>query len=299
MTQGEQLEPASIAEALPHVGEQLEACRRAQGKAIQEVAEVLHLDAATVRALEMGDDNALPEAIFVRGYIQNYARFLGMEAGPFLASYNQRAPETPALKVRGPLGKVKASKSDEVMRFSQRRSSATPLLTVVSLLLVVGGLGWFWPTLSPTQIASQGEPETLAVPVALSTDVAAPDNPVPEISDPVVVMNPAETQVPQVSIVEEVAPPAPVVTPQPVVADLDRIVISSEQASWIEITDAQQQRLMYALLPAGRVRELKGEAPFKVLLGYAPGVELSINGEPVKVAPHIVKNSARFNVERP
>jgi len=35
-----------------------------------------------------------------------------------------------------------------------------------------------------------------------------------------------------------------------------------------------------------------GQAPFRVLLGYAPGVQMSFNGETVVLAPHTRNNVA-------
>jgi len=303
MTQCEQVELMPEQEVVSHVGEQLKACRSAQGKTVQEAAKVLHLDLATVHALEAGDESALPEAIFVRGYIQNYARFLGIDAKPLLASYNQQAPAAPALTMRGSTRKVRASTQGEVMRFSQRRSSAMPWVIVIGLLVVAGGVSWFWPTLYPLLNEPEEARSELMVPDAMpgiSANESVADQ---QLLDESVELEIAVMPIKEEVIVAEEVPlhTPPLVEPPPqIVSDvLDRIVISSDKDSWVAITDAQEKRLMYSMLRAGSSRELEGQAPFKVLLGYARGVELSINGEPFAVEPYIAKNSARFNLERP
>jgi hypothetical protein len=43
--------------------------------------------------------------------------------------------------------------------------------------------------------------------------------------------------------------------------------------------------------------QIEGRGPFKVLLGYAPGVEMAYNGAPVKVdAPPVGNRSTRLIV---
>jgi cytoskeleton protein RodZ len=55
--------------------------------------------------------------------------------------------------------------------------------------------------------------------------------------------------------------------------------VTFEQASWAEISDARGQRLLYELGSAGRQAHLRGEPPFTVVLGNAPGVKIQVDGE--------------------
>ena len=80
---------------------------------------------------------------------------------------------------------------------------------------------------------------------------------------------------------------------------LDKLMLSVEAESWVTIHDSRDQRVAYRLMKAGSQREIEGQAPFKVLLGFAHGAKLTINGQQFDVTPHIKENSARFVIDRP
>ena len=50
--------------------------------------------------------------------------------------------------------------------------------------------------------------------------------------------------------------------------------------SWVDIRDATGKPLIRSLGVAGVTKEVVGVAPFQVLLGYGPGVQITYNGEP-------------------
>ena len=54
---------------------------------------------------------------------------------------------------------------------------------------------------------------------------------------------------------------------------------------WLEVTDADEDRLAYRLYRAGDVARLRGKAPLQVFLGNAEGVRLTVNGAPIAVRP--------------
>lgn len=77
----------------------------------------------------------------------------------------------------------------------------------------------------------------------------------------------------------------------------DVLLISFSGESWVEISDDSQGQIYRDLLETGDVLEVKGTAPFNVLLGDAPFAELSLNGNTIDVSDDIrIDNSARFTV---
>lgn len=59
--------------------------------------------------------------------------------------------------------------------------------------------------------------------------------------------------------------------------------------AWVEIYDRNGGKLFFNLVKPGRVLDLSGETPIRVLLGRSKGVELQFNGEPVDLDPHVRK----------
>lgn len=63
---------------------------------------------------------------------------------------------------------------------------------------------------------------------------------------------------------------------------------------WVEVLDAAGSLLHQALARAGDRLEVRGDAPFSITLGYAPGAQLEYNGDPVMLAPHTHDDVARL-----
>jgi cytoskeleton protein RodZ len=78
----------------------------------------------------------------------------------------------------------------------------------------------------------------------------------------------------------------------------DHAVLSFSSDCWVEIRDAEDRGIVSDLGREGRTIEVFGQGPFRMLLGYARGVELSYNGEPVGLAPHTRNNIASLVVGR-
>jgi cytoskeletal protein RodZ len=66
------------------VGEQLRAAREARGLDIHQVAETTKIKTEHIRALEAGDFDAFPAAVYVRGFTRTYATLLKLDAPSLL-----------------------------------------------------------------------------------------------------------------------------------------------------------------------------------------------------------------------
>src|SRR3569833_2339893 len=72
--------------------------------------------------------------------------------------------------------------------------------------------------------------------------------------------------------------------------------LKADQASWVEVRDANGRRLLYDLLDPGASRNVEGIAPFAVLLGYGPGVTVEFNGRLIDHRRYMREDVARFRV---
>ena len=57
-----------------------------------ETADVLNLSVSVIKALESNDDSALPERVYVNGYIRSYAKLLGLAADPLIQAWGAQFP---------------------------------------------------------------------------------------------------------------------------------------------------------------------------------------------------------------
>jgi cytoskeleton protein RodZ len=72
----------------------------------------------------------------------------------------------------------------------------------------------------------------------------------------------------------------------------EMLQFSFTEECWVEVKSAAGDNLYSNLNRAGATLMLEGRGPFRILLGYAPGVTLTYNGEPVTLAPHTRNNVA-------
>ena len=113
---------------------------------------------------------------------------------------------------------------------------------------------------------------------------------------------------------EQGAPPPSEPIPETVVADADaappslpdmddfsllagdQLLLSFDEDSWVEVEDASGEIIHAELGASGESHMVHGQAPFSIVIGYAPGVRVAFNGDPVALPPHTRQTVARLVV---
>lgn len=67
--------------------------------------------------------------------------------------------------------------------------------------------------------------------------------------------------------------------------------LSFNHKCWVSVHDATGKALMNGMAKAGTSRDLKGTPPYRIVLGYAPGVQMTYNGKPVNLKAHTNGNA--------
>lgn len=289
-------------QALP--GRRLREAREARGLSREEVAAQLRLQLKHITALEEDDYDALPGQTFVTGYLRNYARLLELPEDSFVSSVVSRSAPPPLVATNA--SRKQASSRDWLTRL------ATLVILGVTVLSVV--LWWMQreaveQTVAPAATtAGAGAEQTLALPEAeppapeLSAEAAPAETPAETpVEEPV--SRPAseptagvQAQAGQVAA----SAPASETEPAPLTEAMpqSKLELHFEADSWSEIEDSAGRRLSYGLIEAGKVLVLRGEAPFSVFLGYAPGVKVYYNGDLFDHSPFQRRDVARFRIGR-
>ena len=126
----------------PSPGALLRAGREKAGLSIEQVAEKLHLLNSVVSSLEKDCYDRIRGDTFVRGYMRNYARLLGIDSDEVIGRYNTRS------------GASTRSES----RFSRRRDtghgvSGAGRVGMVAALLAMSAGFLFWDRSPPAEAA--------------------------------------------------------------------------------------------------------------------------------------------------
>ena len=72
------------------LGETLKQAREALELPLREIEWATKIKAGYLEALEAEDLTSLPAPVYTRGFLRNYARYLGLDPQPLIEEYNQR-----------------------------------------------------------------------------------------------------------------------------------------------------------------------------------------------------------------
>lgn len=93
MTEAENDKDAVERERLTSLGEELRKEREIREISLQEIADDTKISSRFLEAIESGDHSSLPAPVFTRGFIQEYATFLGLDAEEMVDRYLQQVKE--------------------------------------------------------------------------------------------------------------------------------------------------------------------------------------------------------------
>jgi len=163
------------------VGKKLAQARAKRGLSLDEVAHETKMRPEKILALENDDYACFPSNAYVKGFIKNYARYLGVDVGDFLATFDSYLPVSVADY------QYLNHEPEEIipvtpMRRERRAPSVVPL--AVGVVVVCIALLAFWvqanakrifddTTAHPT-VAAQLAPAPVPALPAVTPDLSAP-----------------------------------------------------------------------------------------------------------------------------
>ena len=274
----------NIGAATESAGALLRAARKQAGLNVEQMAERLNLRRGIVRALEEDRFDSLPGPTFARGYLRNYARALKLDERHLLALFEATLPlvekTTDTEAKRAPRYRPIALDSHGPRR---PWGAAAALLVVLAL--------WGWQQMdekAPELVSLTPESNSVSVDLPGGLDEALPlaqeNNPLDAVE-----LLPSEP-------IEPASPEAAQTAQGDAIAETDRLNLRFSADCWVEIKDRDNRVLFAALKRADEQLQIEGRGPFKVLLGFAPGVEMAYNGQPVDIEVPSGGRSARLIV---
>lgn len=258
-------------------GRRLTDARKARGYSVDKVAEELNILKRYIQAFEEENFSALPQFTYARGFLVNYAKFVGLDAGEIADAFDRAYPDS--------------------MRQKQIVSPLTPMGTVVrgrsfmriNLWLVVGVVGLVVFGFILLKIINTA-----------TTKKEEPDFAELEYSQ---VLTPAEQAQgasmggsgSAINLGKSSVSSAPTATG--VEATSAGVVdIWSKGDVSIKITDREGNVLMQGLQSRGGY-QLKGAPPLHVEIDNPAQVDLSFNQKPVRLGEHTKNGRATLTLQ--
>ncbi|MFW6094626.1 MAG: helix-turn-helix domain-containing protein [Pseudomonadota bacterium] len=272
-----------MTELEPGPGRVLRAEREKLGVTVREVSETLNLSMTVIEALEADDYDRLPGPVFTRGYVRSYARLLELDPEPLM--HQVSLPEARADEPEAP-------REPAVREWIRQRpalvlGAAGAAVIVLLVLLAI----WLWPGGGAAHTDAGGLPRVDTPATGSAALRERPDSRVAQLRGA-----PAREAGTGAAAAGAKAQPGAEGVQRLTPGGDDRLKLSFSDECWVEIRDADGASLYSELNEAGSEVELEGEGVFRILLGYAPGVRLEYNGEPVPLGPHTRNNVANLVV---
>lgn len=260
-------------------GQQLREAREAAGLSIDDVGGRLRMPVRVIRALEAEQWQSLGAPVFVRGQLRSYARLLGVDLEPLLASA-QIAPVQP----------VELISHTHTPPLRRMLESATRRMVYVVITAGLAVPVWY---ATRTHFADDG-PSTASLDVVpAAPGDAAPPAPAGTGG------NPAPTAVPGNRPAAPAAPYIASLTPLPRASsepEKPGLSLSFQGDSWVQIIAPDGTPLEKALLKAGEKRDYAPGQVGRIVLGNASAVQVQQSGSTVDLTPYKRANVARFAV---
>lgn len=273
------------------VGATLKAAREAAGLSLGEVADRLKLSLKQLEAIESDRFEVLPGPAFARGFVRNYARFLGLDAVPLMTRLEERFPS--AVKEVANLAKEPQARAvaSEVSESAAPRGKWAMLLVPVIVVAVLA----FWFARPGTKPAAEEAKQDLAPMMTEQSAASAPAEAEPVKAAPAAAPATAPAAVPALApaVVAPASAPAAALLP----AGESSLKLVARQAAWVSVVDSHGKKLVFETLKAGAAKEVAGQPPFKLTVGNASQVEVSFNGQPVEMAGKIRGTTARLELK--
>jgi cytoskeletal protein RodZ len=246
------------------LGDLLRKAREAKGLSLAQVEEATRIRGAYLQALEEEAFEQLPAPVYTRGFLKNYALYLGLDAQQVLALYS--APEEP---VNGVPASPLLDEPLQPLRFQLRRWWPVGL---VVLAIALAAAGWWavqrygdaitlrWPFTRPAPTAVVTTEPTMTATVAPPTVTPVP---------------PTRTSLPTQT--PGLAPTLTAMLTPAALTSLELRVDVIGQRAWL-VVQADDQRVFAGILEPGATNTWTARERIIVRCGNAGAVQITLNG---------------------
>lgn len=261
-------QPRDAASELASFGEELRREREIRGISLKEISDATKISKRFLEAIERNDHKTLPAPVFTRGFVREYARYVGLNAEDMVNRYNFAAANDDRIEKPPTVAKYPETPPRDITPKPAPKRGIPPTYARVdrnalaSLLIVAALAGVaYWAVQFKRKEREATEAASL-VPVTSTKAVA-----MPALPD---------------------APPALV----PDDATL-RMTVEATADSWVDL-EADGKTAMSEVMKAGQQRSFEAKEQFRFRrIGNASGLNLTLNGTrvpPLGVDGEVLRN---------
>jgi len=238
------------------IGQLLREAREAKGCTLEEAERATRIRAKYLAAFEAEEFSVLPSEAQTRGFLRNYAQFLGLEADAILAEYARLTKKPGLLRLPSAqppaLQKRPAAAAGGIQVRPRRRLTADVL--VAAILSLALGLLLLWGGLQVFSGLADAETTPASATASVTPGLTA------TATSPAI----------------DVAPTQPLPTPLPDYTGV-HVLVRAEQRLWLRVTiDGVED--FSGLLRPGESQEFVGQQVVELATGNGKGTRVVWNG---------------------
>lgn len=232
---------------MSNLGQILRSKREEQGLTLKDAEDVLSIRVKYLEALEQENFAVIPGDVYTKGFLRNYANYLGLNAEEMVQKYKD---------ILASREKIETEIIEEPPHSSQRKAKRSGLslgFGIAALLLVVAGATYFgYPYLM------QKAPEN-NLNVTPKSAAPLPQPPVPQAQPVPIVPQPQK----------EVKP-----APQGI-----KLTMKAKEDCWVWVI-ADEKEIFEGILIRGENKTWQAKNKMDISLGNAGGIDITYNDQP-------------------
>lgn len=257
-------QPRDAASELASFGEELRREREIRGISLKEISDATKISKRFLDALERNDHKTLPAPVFTRGFVREYARYVGLNAEEMVNRYNFAASTDDRIEKPPAVARYATPPKDISPRPAPKRG-IPPAITridrgiLITLLIATALAGVIYWAMQYKKDRDRAE---------------------------------AAAAIPVTTRAASTPPPAPAPAPKPDDSKL-RMTVEVTANSWVTL-EADGKTVLNAEVARGDKRDFEAAEEFKFrTIGNAAGLTLTLNGArvpPLGEDGEVVKN---------
>lgn len=269
-------------------GDILRSEREQKGLSLERASRESRIRPSVLEAIESGQTSHIP-SVYLKGYIRNYARYLGLETEEIEECLHEAEGAEPEVK--------------SVFTSGPARSRSEQWIKVTSYLaasVLIGALAWQFT--GEAVRFSQGESSLTTADAAATDDVPGQESTAEKQANARTHLN---ASIASVEVLQQrnganarhAAEDAWAAIDDPVLpGEMHTLALTTSADTWVEIIGADDEQLELDLIRGGSSREYRDPGPFRVTIGRASAVQVVLDGEAVDLAPYTREDVANLNL---
>ncbi|EHR41614.1 RodZ domain-containing protein [Alishewanella jeotgali] len=290
------------------VGQTLRQEREKRQLSLEQAAQQLKLRVEILHNLELDQPDKAILPTFMRGYLKSYARFLKLPEQALLIRFEQQHQVKSA--------PVKTMRTFSNRSAKQRTEARYMWLTwLIALVLLVSLAVWFWQSARENKLlqsdALPGPAQTVLAPTAelvseqplsavelttVEPELTTSEPETPTELDVTALPPAAQQQLEQLNQALQQEEAVSAVSEQPPQSLHDRLKMTFSDNCWIDVLDANGDRIAFGTKQAGYVMELNAKGPFVITLGNPGVVSIELNEQPYDMSRFPGNRVAKFTL---